>query len=248
MVGSYDVENRLITQGQDRFAYGGDNKRVWKLTGYWALYQNSGTYNGTDEVYFYGVDGKKLGTYRTYWDGVQLSHSVLSTNVYFGGKLIQSGGKTVVLDRLGSVRATSTGEQLRYYPYGEDRPGNPSNPTGREKFATYYRDPSGLDYADQRYYASNTGRFLTPDPYRASGGPADPGSWNRYAYVQGDPVNFHDPRGLLAIWPHDDPGGGRRWFSRWRDDRARSFLSTFRSRTAPNTGTGIANRWRWRCS
>src|SRR6266446_11006560 len=29
-----------------------------------------------------------------------------------------------------------------------------------------------------------------------SGGPADPQSWNRYAYVQGDPVNNIDPYGL----------------------------------------------------
>jgi hypothetical protein len=40
------------------------------------------------------------------------------------------------------------------------------------------------------------GRFLTPDPYRASGGPAAPQSWNRYAYVEGDPVNRFDPTGL----------------------------------------------------
>jgi hypothetical protein len=41
------------------------------------------------------------------------------------------------------------------------------------------------------------GRFLSPDPYTASGGPADPGSWNRYAYTRGDPVNRYDPTGLV---------------------------------------------------
>jgi len=49
---------------------------------------------------------------------------------------------------------------------------------------------------DQRYYASVYGRFTSPDPYHASAGPGDPGSWNRYAYVQGDPVNFRDRKGL----------------------------------------------------
>jgi RHS repeat-associated protein len=67
---------------------------------------------------------------------------------------------------------------------------------GQDKFATYYRDVNGLDYADQRYYWSAMGRFLTPDPYQASGGPTDPQSWNRYAYVQGDPINYNDAAGL----------------------------------------------------
>jgi len=43
---------------------------------------------------------------------------------------------------------------------------------------------------------STYGRFLTPDPYRASAAPENPQSWNRYAYVQSDPVNRYDPSGL----------------------------------------------------
>jgi len=63
--------------------------------------------------------------------------------------------------------------------------------------STYTRDGfTGLDYADQRYYAASYGRFNTADPYRASAGPAEPGSWNRYSYVQGDPVNYNDESGL----------------------------------------------------
>ena len=64
------------------------------------------------------------------------------------------------------------------------------------RITTYTRDSyTGLDYADQRFYASTYGRFNTPDPYMASGGPSDPGSWNRYSYTQGDPVNRFDPSG-----------------------------------------------------
>jgi RHS repeat-associated protein len=47
---------------------------------------------------------------------------------------------------------------------------------------------------DQRYCASTFGRFMTPD--RGSGEATEPGSWNRYGYVQGDPINFTDRRGL----------------------------------------------------
>ncbi|MBS1859877.1 MAG: hypothetical protein JST11_31190, partial [Acidobacteria bacterium] len=67
---------------------------------------------------------------------------------------------------------------------------------GREKFGTYTRDSSGLDYADQRYYGVGTGRFGTPDPYKASAGVEDPSSWNRYSYVTNDPITFGDPEGL----------------------------------------------------
>lgn len=106
-------------------------------------------------------------------------------------------------DRLGSVvnEAPASGNEtrLRYLPYGTERarvPGSPVVGNDRDKFGTYYRDgETGLDYADQRFYASGSGRFLTSDPYQASGGAGDPGSWNRYGYVGGDPVNFNDPTG-----------------------------------------------------
>ena len=64
------------------------------------------------------------------------------------------------------------------------------------RIRTYTRDSfTGLDYADQRFYASTYGRFNTADPYMASGGAKEPGSWNRYSYVGGDPVNYNDRSG-----------------------------------------------------
>jgi RHS repeat-associated protein len=55
----------------------------------------------------------------------------------------------------------------------------------------------GPDYADQRFYASTYGRFLTPDPMGAKAAdPNDPDSWNRYAYAIDDPINRNDPDGL----------------------------------------------------
>ena len=81
-----------------------------------------------------------------------------------------------------------------FYPYGEDR--GTVEPNDSLKFATYTRDAAtGLDYADQRYYASNFGRFMSSDRYAASTGPGDPSSWNRYSYTRGDPVNRFDQGG-----------------------------------------------------
>ncbi len=120
-----------------------------------------------------------------------------SRNIYFRGRLIQSNGSSVATDRVGSVRATEGGLVSEYYPYGEEIS---HTADGREKFGTYTRESSsglaGLDYANQRYYSSVYGRFTSADRYQASEGPADPGSWNRYSYTRGDPVNRLDPRGL----------------------------------------------------
>jgi RHS repeat-associated protein len=88
---------------------------------------------------------------------------------------------------------TNRASGARFKPFGDEVT---STSNDREKFATYTRDSyTGLDYADQRYYASTYGRFNTPDRYQASAGPSDPGSWNRYSYTRGDPVNRLDPSG-----------------------------------------------------
>jgi hypothetical protein len=51
----------------------------------------------------------------------------------------------------------------------------------------------------------NFGRFMSPDPYKASAGgpgdPRDPQSWNRYAYSKNDPITYNDPSGWCASVP-----------------------------------------------
>jgi hypothetical protein len=53
---------------------------------------------------------------------------------------------------------------------------------------------------------------MTADPYQAAANgannPADPGSWNRYAYVENDPMNFSDPQGLFLYLDSDGGSGG----------------------------------------
>jgi RHS repeat-associated protein len=64
----------------------------------------------------------------------------------------------------------------------------------------YFRDAeTGLDYAKNRYHQPGMGRFLTVDRKRRSARPTSPGSWNRYAYVGGDPINRRDPSGLCTV-------------------------------------------------
>ncbi len=177
---NYDVENRLVSEtGGDIYSYGPDNLRVYKKEP-----------NGTERIFFFELTGELLAAYNP-----GSSFQSVLNNVYFGHRLIPPSG--TFTDRLGSVNWSGG-----YFPYGEE-----SSPTAEDtfKYATYYRDQTtGLDYAKHRYYSSILGRFLTPDPYKANNGgagnPADPGSWNRYGYVGGDPVNFNDPGGTSACF------------------------------------------------
>jgi len=63
-----------------------------------------------------------------------------------------------------------------------------------------------LDYADQRYYASTMGRFLTVDSGIAD--LANPQSFNRYAYASNDPVNGFDPTGQYTVCVGSFVGSG----------------------------------------
>jgi RHS repeat-associated protein len=70
------------------------------------------------------------------------------------------------------------------------------------KFTGHQRDNLGggttddLDYMHARYGSPMTGRFLSVDP--VLGDPSDPQSWNRYAYVVGNPMRYTDPLGLAV--------------------------------------------------
>jgi len=190
---SYDVENRLVSvptsSNPEQYAYASDNKRIWRRKP-----------DGTEELYYYGISGQKLVTITPLVAANgDFFMTTLDTNLYFGSRTIVSRGVTVTLDRVGSNRAGGS----RYFPYGEEQQ---TTAQDRDKFATYYRDSTtGLDYAQNRYYANTLGRFMSPDPYTESAGPSDPGSWNRYAYTRGDPVNRADPSGQFDCAADYDP-------------------------------------------
>jgi RHS repeat-associated protein len=207
---SYDIENR--TGSGNVLDYDLENQPLLR-DGQWNLY---------------GLHGERLATYSFSYStayctppgtwfyncGPGYAYAYTSTtgtrtsqNIYFAGRLIQSNNTTVLTDRTGSVRANETGQTFAYYPFGEEIGAGTAN--GREKFATYTRESSGLDYADQRYFTSTYGAFLTPDRLHTTAiSPADPknpSSWNRYAYAGGDPANQMDPTG--TDWVPDGNGG-----------------------------------------
>ena len=189
---SYDSENRL-----SRFSQSGST------TNYYNGVNGERLFDGT-YWYLYGPDGYQArlsrdssGSFVWQTDDMSLS-----------GKQVVLLGKAVLTDRVGSLFAygVSAGPYSQmtpaaslYYPYGQP-PGVTYTDRELYNFATYANDGNGLYYAKHRYYDFARGRFTSPDP-AASGTIARPNSWNRYAYTEGDPVNFNDPEGLFIANP-----------------------------------------------
>jgi RHS repeat-associated protein len=188
---TYDVENHVLGTGWNNFAdpaeyyaYDAQSRRIWM----WAETVDSLNNTTSYGVMFYSPMGQKLGTYTftagKYLSGgnyhASLSVALSSSDQYFGAR------RLAVMDELDSAGT--------YFPWGEAKGG--TNPQDTWSYATYWRDSAtGLDYANRRQYSNVQGRFMSPDPYQASGRTFDPQSWNEYAYTGGDPVNRADPRG-----------------------------------------------------
>ena len=93
----------------------------------------------------------------------------------------------------GSGNVVSTVELDRW---GGSTSRNNNNAFQPHKFTTYERDGNASDEAMFRRYNRWWSRFDQPDPYDGSYDFTNPQSFNRYAYVQNDPVNLVDPTGL----------------------------------------------------
>lgn len=95
-------------------------------------------------------------------------------------------------DASGNITAT-----FEYTPYGTYAPQGTSTPGPAPKgpgYTGHVNDPeTNLVYMQARYYDPVTGRFLTTDPVEPNGG--NTFSFNRYAYVDNNPIMHTDPNG-----------------------------------------------------
>jgi RHS repeat-associated protein len=93
-----------------------------------------------------------------------------------------------------------------YYPFGEEATAF-SQDAEQMKFTGHERDLASaagagddLDYMHARHNSPLTGRFVSLDPSLESVDPFSPQSWNRYNYVQNNPLLFVDPTGELLVF------------------------------------------------
>jgi RHS repeat-associated protein len=90
--------------------------------------------------------------------------------------------------------------RMGHLPFGEEFA--ESGTQEKHHFTSYDLDESATDYGINRQYSPSVGRFQQADPYQASGYLVNPQSWNRYSYVENDPIHNIDPRGLLEGVPN----------------------------------------------
>jgi RHS repeat-associated protein len=184
---TYDAENCLTSAGTAAYTCDFHGIRVKKAL------------QGSTNTVYVVSGGEDISEY-DYTSGAPSPSSPSREYIYFGNHLIatiQSGSPTYHHQDHLSVRVNTDasgnkiGEQ-GHYPYGELW--YASNSTTKFIYSSYERDAeSGNDYAIARYYINRYARFCTADP--VMGTPADPQSWNRYAYVRNDPANITDPSG-----------------------------------------------------
>ncbi|HEV7672039.1 MAG TPA: polymorphic toxin type 33 domain-containing protein [Thermoanaerobaculia bacterium] len=202
----YDGLNQLahyVSGTEDwSYIYTADDERIWSFK------PAQGATPRSDRWTLRGLDGQVLREYPIsgyVWNNWE-------DNIYRDGQLLAnylsgSQRRHFDLDHLGTPRLiTNVGGAVTsyhvYYPFGEEAT-LATQDTERLKFTGHERDlnnqtggtPSAddLDYMHARFCSPVTGRFLSVDTVPGKIG--SPQSWNRYAYVGGNPLRAVDPDG-----------------------------------------------------
>jgi RHS repeat-associated protein len=201
---SFDASGNMLNDGANNLAYDADNCMTSVGTTTYTC-DAHGTrvkkaLSGSTNTAYVFSSGQDIAEYDFASGSSPSAGSPSREYIYLAGRLIATIQPASTIyhhsDHL-SVRMTtdSTGAKIGeqgHYPYGEIW--YATNTTTKFIFTSYSRDAeSGNDYAMARFYINRFGRFSCADP--VLGSPADPQSWNRYAYVRNNPVNITDPTG-----------------------------------------------------
>ena len=161
--------------------------------------EKTGDSNPTEVVYFNGhpiaLLNPSTGAWTDLiWAGSNLLAEVAGTQTATPEyRLLDHEGSLVMItDGSGNVTGTNL-----LMPYGETLASNTtSDPYA---FTGLYQDTEyGGDDAWFRNYSTEQDRWLRPDPYNGSYDLMNPQSFNRYMYVNGNPLGYVDPSGLAG--------------------------------------------------
>ena len=182
----------MIQAGDTRYTYDAENHRIGvetdqTITRYVVDSQQELT-RILQAVETDKTTGEKQTTYYTYGKGLLAQED--EKNEYRLYHFNHLGSTTLITDETGQVVKT-----FEYNPYGELLDGE----IGEYRFLFngeygVVTDGNGLYYMRARYYNVDIKRFMNQDVM--VGSVESSPSLNRYAYVEGNPVNYLDPFGL----------------------------------------------------
>jgi RHS repeat-associated protein len=203
----YDAAGRLVKVKDDNgatlqsYVYGSSNQRLMTQDGDGS--SNSRTYyiwNG-DAVIAEYIETQSAPT-APQWSKsyIFLGARLLSTSTpnVSGGEVTQYHHPDRLGTRLISNAADTNVQEQATLPFGTALDSESTGASNR-RFTSYDRSAvTGLDYAVNRTYDSQQGRFTQVDPIGIQAASLDnPQSLNLYNYVGNDPVNRTDPNGLF---------------------------------------------------
>jgi|KBSMisStaDraftv2_1062788.scaffolds.fasta_scaffold06930_5 RHS repeat-associated protein len=206
---TYDGNGNLTADGGHNYTWDGDGNPT-SIDGNGVTYDALGrmvelSFTWGKDQWVYSPTGKKIGlmlgqTFRGAW--VPLPGG--------GYRLYQANGVTNGYrhpDWLGSARLVTSDTQTfisdtSYAPFGEDY-GNSGSADlqftvgSLGELVASATGSQGLFDFDFRKYRPAHGRWISPDPAGLGAvDPSNPQTWNRYAYVENDPLGTVDPLGL----------------------------------------------------
>jgi len=186
----YNARNQLVDFDSDIYRYDADGNRGARTSGgvtTYYLYDNLGRMieelDGTGAViarYVHGV-------------GLISREAGATTSVYH----YDSRGSTVALTDLAGMIT----DRYAYTPFGDvqrDAANTTPNPFTYNGRDGVFDEDNGLYAMQSRHYAPELMRFIQKDPVY-SGRIDRPQSLNRYAFVEGNPIELIDPTGEAAF-------------------------------------------------
>ncbi|MCC6613658.1 MAG: hypothetical protein IT320_09290 [Anaerolineae bacterium] len=224
----YDAAGRLVTvsleegRRQERYTYGADNRR---LATTYSDFRSNGRISAISSTYYVWSGAHVLAEYASNGlpspEGLVMTNpNWLRSNVYLGERLLATLSRGsprphvqyLHPDRL-NIRLITTEQntgavEQMVLPFGTEFVPRSSGGTTR-RFTSYDRsEGTGLDYAVNRFYDPQQGRFLQVDPIGMEANNIEnPQSLNLYTYVINDPANGVDPLGLKCVDGRDTETG-----------------------------------------
>ena len=214
--GNIARDTDLVTNQARQTTFNGDNKQV-------EVKDANGNAIGK---YYYDGEGKRVK---------KVTATETTVFIYSGGKLVAEYStqvsqnreiKYLTEDHLGTPRVITNqlGQVISrrdFMPFGENLFAGIGGRTSvlkyglssddvKQKFTGYQKDDeTSLDFAEERMYNSQFGRFTAVDPLISSGRPEIPQTWNRYVYCLNNPIVCTDPTGMDGgVWAMRRVGDG----------------------------------------